>query len=42
MYDPEEIDLPPNYMPMPAVNCGRSNWGAAAGGALRSARPLGR
>ena len=27
MYDPEEIELPPNYMAMPVVNCGWSNKG---------------
>ena len=27
MYKPEEIDLPPNYLPMPVVNCGWSNKG---------------
>ncbi|MDO5001313.1 MAG: sulfatase-like hydrolase/transferase, partial [Eubacteriales bacterium] len=27
MYDPEEIELPPNFQPMPTVNCGWSNKG---------------
>lgn len=27
MYDLDRIDLPPNYMPMPVVNCGWSNKG---------------
>lgn len=27
MYDPEKIELPPNYMAMPVVNCGWSNKG---------------
>ena len=27
MYDPEDISLPPNYLPMPVVNCGWSNKG---------------
>lgn len=27
MYDPEKIELPPNYLPMPVVNCGWSNKG---------------
>lgn len=27
MYDPEKMELPPNYLPMPVVNCGWSNKG---------------
>lgn len=27
MYNPDEIELPPNYLPMPVVNCGWSNKG---------------